>query len=140
MRMKILMEKEGLPYNAARNITFNSRLAQELEKWAESRHGGDTIHDLLFRAYFADMKNIGKRDVLLEIAEQAGLPADEAMEVLVSRSFKAAVDTDWKRCAEIGVTAVPTFVTGSRGVVGAQPYEVLEKLVLDASRRDEEAP
>jgi predicted DsbA family dithiol-disulfide isomerase len=29
-----------------------------------------------------------------------------------------------------GVTGVPTFVAGGQGVVGAQPYEALEQLIL----------
>jgi predicted DsbA family dithiol-disulfide isomerase len=29
------------------------------------------------------------------------------------------------------ITAVPTFVVGGDGVVGAQPYEVLETLVVE---------
>jgi len=52
------------------------------------------------------------------------------VEVLASRRFQAAVDADWRRCRELGVNAVPTFVVGSHGVVGAQPYEVLESLVV----------
>jgi predicted DsbA family dithiol-disulfide isomerase len=52
--------------------------------------------------------------------------------VLATRSFKAAVDADWQKSREYGVTGVPTFVAGGRGVVGAQPYEVLERLVKEA--------
>jgi len=33
--MKVNMDREGLPYNAERNMSYNSRLAQELSKWAE---------------------------------------------------------------------------------------------------------
>jgi predicted DsbA family dithiol-disulfide isomerase len=33
------------------------------------------------------------------------------------------------------VTAVPTFVAGGYGVVGAQPYEVLVQLVEKAGAR-----
>ena len=40
------------------------------------------------------------------------------------------VDADWRRCRDLRITAVPTFVVGDEGVVGAQPYEVLERLVL----------
>ena len=131
--MKALMEQERLPYNSERNMTYNSRLAQELAKWAESKGKGDEIHDPLFRSYFVDTKNIGEREVLVEIAKKVGLPADEAEEVLVSRSFKEAVDNDWQRCAELGVDAVPTFLIGRYALVGAHPYEELEKLVVKAS-------
>lgn len=131
--MKTLMEQEGLPYDSARDMTYNSRLAQELAKWAESRGKGYEIHDPLFRAYFVEVKNLGDREVLADIAKQVGLPPDEAIDVLASRSFKEAVDQDWRRCAELGVTAVPTFVMGDYGLVGAQPYEELERLVAKAA-------
>ncbi|MCH8154165.1 MAG: heme ABC exporter ATP-binding protein CcmA [Proteobacteria bacterium] len=39
-----------------------------------------------------------------------------------------AIDADWAKSREIGVTGVPTFVAGGQGVVGAQPYEAIEKL------------
>jgi predicted DsbA family dithiol-disulfide isomerase len=127
------MEEEGLPYNSERHMTYNSRLAQELAKWAESKGKGDEIHDPIFRAYFVEVKNIAKPEVLTEIAKKVGLPEDEAMDVLLSRSFKEAVDQDWSRCAEIGVTAVPTFLAGRRALVGAYPYEQLERLILKDS-------
>ncbi len=139
-RMKANMEREGLPFNAERNMSYNSRLAQELSKWAESRGKGDEIHDALFRAYFVDVRNIGKADVLAQIAAENGLPADEATEVLLSRKYKSAVDEDWKRCAAYGVNAVPTFLAGRYLMVGAQPYEELERLIQHVSQAGESSP
>jgi predicted DsbA family dithiol-disulfide isomerase len=132
--MKMNMDREGLPYNAERNMSYNSRLAQELSKWAESKGKADEIHAALFRAYFVDVKNIGKVEPLVKIAEQVGLPADEATDALASRIFKDAVDNDWHRCATIGVNAVPTFLAGRYLMVGAQPYEELERLVQHAAK------
>jgi predicted DsbA family dithiol-disulfide isomerase len=127
--MKLNMEREGLPFNAERNMSYNSRLAQELSKWAEDKGKSDEIHDALFRAYFVDVKNIGKVEPLAEIAQSLGLPVDEATDVLISRRYKDAVDDDWRRCAVYGVNAVPTFLAGRYVVVGAQPYEQLQRLV-----------
>ena len=126
------MEQEGLPYGE-RKMTYNSRLAQELGKWAEGKPDGDRIHDALFRAYFVDNINIAKLEILLKLVEQVGLPVDEAREVLASRLFKEAVDADWKRCYELGVTGVPTFLLEGSVAVGAQPYEVLERLVKETN-------
>lgn len=130
-RMVRLMADEGLDYGD-RTMTYNSRLAQELAKWAETQPGGDAIHDALFRAYFVDGVNIALANTLVEIADQVDLPKDEAREVLDSRRFKDSVDADWQRSREVGVTGVPTFVAGDRTVVRAQPYEVLEKLVVQS--------
>jgi predicted DsbA family dithiol-disulfide isomerase len=128
LRMKRLMDAEGLPYGR-RTHTYNSRLAQELGKWADTQPGGAALHDALYRAYFVDARNIGDPEILVEIARSVGLPADEAREVLAERRFKDAVDADWAKSHAYGVTGVPTFVADRYGVVGAQPFEVLEELL-----------
>ena len=130
-RMRGLMAQEGLPYGQ-RTKTYNSRLAQELGKWGDTQPDGGSIHAALFRAYFVDGKNIGQLDTLVEIANQAGLSGAEARQVLQTRRCREAVDADWQRARALGITGVPTFVANGRGVVGAQPYAVLEQLVLAA--------
>ena len=130
-RMKALMDAEGLPYGR-RTHTYNSRLAQELAKWAEAESGGQSIHDRLYTAYFVDGRNIGDVGVLVELAGSVGLSEDEARRVLVERRFRAAVDADWSLSTRIGVTGVPTFVAGGHQVVGAQPEDVLRRLVETA--------
>lgn len=130
-RVETLMAQEGLPYGE-RRFSYNSRLAQELAKWAEREGQGAAIHDALFRSYFVECANIGKIDVLLEVAARAELDPDRAREILTQRTFKAAVDEDWQRCYELGVSAVPTYLAEGLAVVGAQPYEVLETLVTKA--------
>src|SRR5262245_672194 len=100
-RMKGLMDLEGLPYGR-RTHTYNSRLAQELGKWADTVPGGEALHDALYRAYFVDARNIGDPEILVEIAQSVGLPADEARAVLAERRFKDAVDADWTRSRESG--------------------------------------
>ena len=133
--MKERMDAEGLPYGE-RTMTYNSRLSQELGKWADTQPGGgDAFHDAMFRAYFVDARDISQPAVLLEIVERVGLPVAGAREVLEQRTFKAAVDADWELSRRYGVTGVPTFVAGRHGVVGAQPYEVLEQLVRQAASR-----
>jgi predicted DsbA family dithiol-disulfide isomerase len=118
----------GLPLGE-RNKTFNSRLAQELGFWAESKNKGDEFHTAVFKAYFVDGKNIAKIPVLLDLSLSVGLSTVEAEAVLNTRSFKTQVDEDWKRAREKGITAVPTFVANQDKVVGAQPYEMLAKFI-----------
>ena len=127
-QMKARMDAEGVPYGE-RTMTYNSRLSQELGKWADTQPGGEAFHDAMFRAYFVEARDISRPEVLLEIAERVGLPRAAAAEVLEKRTFRAAVDADWKLSREYGITGVPTFVAGRYGVVGAQPYEALEQLV-----------
>ena len=133
-RMKGLMDAEGLAYGR-RTHTYNSRLAQELGKWADTQPGGAALHDKIYQASFVEARNIGDPDLLVELAQSVGLPAEEARAVLTERRFKDAVDADWAKSRQWGVTGVPTFVAARYGVVGAQPYEVLEQLLDKAGAR-----
>ena len=127
-RLQSLMKVAGLPYGD-RTHTYNSRLAQELGKWADTQEGGAAIHDKLYMAYFVDNVNIADIDELMKIAELAGLDTAIARDVLENRKFKDQVDADWQRSRETGVTGVPTFYANDLMVVGCQPYETLEKFV-----------
>ena len=120
-RMRRLMDEEGLPYGR-RTHTYNSRLAQELGKWADTQPGGEALHDALYRAYFVDARNIGDPEILVELAQSVGLSGREARAVLTERRFKDAVDADWAKSHRYGV-------------VGAQPYEVLEQLLDKAGAK-----
>jgi predicted DsbA family dithiol-disulfide isomerase len=126
-RLRQAMVEEGLPYGDPER-TFNSRRAQELGAWAEAEHGV-ALHDALFRACFVEGRDLGSREELLAIAEAAGLDAAAARRALDDRSYRAEVDADWQRARELGITGVPTFVVGNRGVVGAQPYPALERFL-----------
>ena len=119
----------GLPFGD-REMTYNSRLAQELGKWAESQGAGDAFHHAAFRAYFVEGKNIAEVPVLVRTAESVNLSGEDALAILQDRTYKDAVDSDWQRSYESKVTAVPTFACNHQTLVGAQPYKALEKLLL----------
>ncbi len=127
-RLKKTADELGLPFGE-RKKTYNSRLAQELAKWAESKGKGDPFHEAIFRAYFVDGINIGKADELVGLAKSVGLPETEARSILELRTFKEAVDSDWLRSRDLGIRAVPTFFVDGRVGVGFQPYELLEQFL-----------
>jgi len=124
--------EEGLPFGK-RKRTYNSRLAQELGKWAESKGKGDQFHNAVFRVCFVDGKNIGKVSILVDLAKSLGLPQKEAEEVLKTRAFKAHVDLDWSRSQKMNVKVIPTLVINQRSLVGAQKYEIMEQLMRDSN-------
>ena len=118
----------GLPYGK-REKTYNSRLAQELGKLAENQGCGEQFHMAAFKAYFADGLNIGLESTLMQLGTSVGLSADHVRDALDNRTYKAAVDQDWSRSHQMGVTAVPTFMMKGASLVGAQPYEKLVQLM-----------
>jgi len=127
-RLRQLAAAEGLPL-AERTRTYNSRRAQELGKWAEAQGKGDPFRRAVYRAFFVEGLNIAQGDELVRIAEAVGLPGNEARAVLGAGSFAAAVDADWQRAGELGVSAVPTHLCAGRRLVGFSPYEDFVRLI-----------
>ena len=118
----------GLPLGK-REKTYNSRMAQELGKLAEKQGYGEQFHMAAFRAYFADGLNISLDSTLIDLGISLGLSEVDVRDALEKRTFKKAVDEDWNRSYQKGVTAVPTFMLNGISLVGAQPYEKLVELM-----------
>ncbi len=110
-------------------MVYNSRLAQEAGLWAQACGRAEAFHDAAFKAYFVDGRNISGKEVLLDLMASAGLDAGKGRQVLEQRSFAPAVDRDWALSKKLGLVAAPTFIMGTDRLVGARPYEALERLV-----------
>ncbi len=128
-RLKATAAKSGLAMGD-RKMTYNSRLAQELGLWAETKGHGHQFHMEAFNAYFVKGENLADKDVLSGLIDGCGLDPVEGRKVIETRSFSDAVDSDWELSRLKGVTAVPSFFFGRDRLVGAQPYEALEKLIV----------
>ena len=126
--MRQVADQLGLPFGKREKI-YNSRLAQELGKWAEKNGRGEEFHRAVFKAYFAECKNIAEAPILETIGEQIGLDKAEIRKVITSRTFKTEVDEDWQRAHRLGIHAVPTFVLNESHLVGAQPYDKLKQFL-----------
>ena len=120
--------KIGLPFGK-REKTYNTRIVQELGKWAGQKGKGALFHDAVFHAFFVDGKNIGKKSVLVALSRSLGLPENEAVEVLATGAFREAVDQDWTRSRIMGIKMAPTMVFNEKYLVGAQSYEKMVRFL-----------
>ena len=127
-RVYLVAKELDLPFGQ-RTRTCNSRRAQELGKWAEEQGVGEAFHMAVYRAYFVDGRNIALPAELMTIAAGVGLDTTLARQVIDRQSHAAAVDADWQRAAELGVTAVPTGIYQQRALVGFQPYAHYRRLI-----------
>ena len=128
MQLKATAAGFGLPLGD-RKMTYNSHLAQEIGLWAETKGCGHEFHLKVFGAYFAEGRNIAQKEVLLDLIKESGLDPGEGEAVIDQWLFSKAVDADWERSRNIGITAVPTFQMGLDRLVGAKPYATLKALV-----------
>lgn len=126
--LKIMAEGLGLPF-AQRTHTYNSRRAQELGKWAEQLGQGGAFRDAVYHAYFGEGRNIAVVSELTAICESLDLSVVEAQQVLDDGRFSAAVDADWDRARNVGVSSVPTHSYRNRTLVGFQDYAAFQYLI-----------
>ena len=126
--LKETAEALGLPFGSPEMI-YNSRSAQELGLWAESKGKDDAFLQALYFAYFVDSRNIAKISVLSEISASVGLPAEDVDKVIKAGTYKERVDRDWAMAEELNILVLPTFVINGDRLVGAQPYRKLQRLM-----------
>ncbi len=129
VHLKKVADQVKLPLNDPQKA-YNTRLAQEVGKWAGKQGKGSVFHNEVFKAYFVDAKDISDPLILIDLAESAGLSPKDAQHVIDNRTFKDAVDRDWSRSREMFVTSVPTFLLNGKRLVGAQPYDVLRQFTI----------
>jgi predicted DsbA family dithiol-disulfide isomerase len=127
----------GLPMTT-RDWVSNSRPALEAAEFAREHGLFDPFHRAVFSAYHAEGRDIGKQEVLREIATAVGLDADGMIDALDEGRYTPRVEEDLAFSREIGLTGVPAFIIGNRAIVGAQPYNVFE-YVMDLIGREKRA-
>ena len=77
-RLKRAAEGVGLPISP-RKMSYNSRLAHEVSKWAADLGKGEDFHLAVFHTLFVAGKNIARPEVLLEIASSLELPVHDQL-------------------------------------------------------------
>ena len=110
-----------------------SRRAHQAAHWAR-RHGKfREYNDALFRAFFQRGEDIGNTDVLIRLAADMGLQADELRRALDNDLHLENVLADEREAKKLGLRGVPAFVADRKiALSGVQSVESLQKFVEHA--------
>ncbi len=120
----------GLTFHLDRAVRANTMLAHRVLWLAEQRGVQAAVKERLLRGYFSEGRNIGDPDTLAELAAEAGLDGTEVLAFLDSDAGIFEVNAELQRAAEMGITAVPTYVFDGRWAVpGAQDPEVFLRVL-----------
>jgi predicted DsbA family dithiol-disulfide isomerase len=104
----------------------NTRAAHRLMKLAEIEGRQNELAELLYRAFFSAGRDIGRHDVLVELARQAGLTPETAAQYLDDERIDRIVLAEEAQARKAGVTSVPDYMINKRlFVVGAQSEATL---------------
>ncbi|WP_438313349.1 DsbA family oxidoreductase [Sporosarcina sp. FA9] len=114
----------GLDYDFENMKPGNTFDAHRLVKLAETENLGGAVVESLLHANFIGAKEVGKIDVLLQIAAEAGISQERAKEMFESDEFADDVKADITEARQVGVQGVPFFVINRKyAISGAQPAE-----------------
>ncbi|GAA2712537.1 MULTISPECIES: DsbA family protein [Streptomyces] len=106
--------------------------AQAAEEAAEQGKGWGYAEAVLART--ADLASHGEK-VLLEVARELGLDAEEIDTALIDGRHTLTVDADHAEGKAIGVTGTPTYVIGDERLDGGQGQEGLRERVEEIADR-----
>lgn len=90
--------------------------------------------DALYAAYFEFGRDIGDRDVLVDVAAAVGLDAAETRAQLAGDAGAAEVMADVAFARQVGISGVPFFIFNERvAFSGAQPPDVILRVLRQAA-------
>jgi predicted DsbA family dithiol-disulfide isomerase len=126
-------EKAGLNIDfAGMKRTPNTIDAHRLIHWAGIEGKQGAMVDALFDAYFAQARDIGDHNVLVEIAESIGMQGDVTRQLLSGDSDAEDIRNRDAHSRKMGVSSVPTFIIANQHAVpGAQQPEMWKQVISE---------
>jgi len=125
-----IAKEVGIDFNSKNTVVANSFNAHRLIQLAKTKGLGNEIEEALFKAYFAEGRNIDDKEILLKTGVSIGLDESEVKEIFSSDVYTKEVRKDEMQAQSIGINGVPFFVLNNKyAVSGAQsPETFLEVL------------
>ncbi|MGY0560457.1 MULTISPECIES: DsbA family oxidoreductase [unclassified Luteimonas] len=112
---------------------YNTFDAHRLLHWAKLQGRQRELKHELFDSHFTDRQAPDDRDVLIRLAESAGLDPAEARTVLGSDAYSSEVRDAEREWLNRGVQGVPAVIFNGRvAVSGAQSQDVFENAIRSA--------
>ena len=122
---------EGLPMDFDEGQVKVSTLPAHRLLWLAGQSGvQEQVGEALFRAHFAEGRNLADPQVLADAAAAGGIPAERVQALLASDEGLAEVRAGIGQAQALGIQSVPTFViNGKYAVQGGQPPEVFAEVL-----------
>ena len=117
-------ELEGLIYNFNSMLFGDTLDAHAIVKLAQQKGVGELLTEKFFKASITEGKSIFDHKVLVELANEVGVPSEEANSAFSNISFKQEVLKDEASAHAMGASGVPLFIINNKySISGAQPIE-----------------
>lgn len=106
-----------------------TQLAFEGYQYAREKGKGEAYTRRLFEAFFKENMDIGKVEVLTQLAAEVGLDREEYQQALERRKYKEAHQQALQLAGRAGIRAVPTFEIGGQLYPGVLPAHQLQRII-----------
>ena len=107
-----------------------TRLAHAAAKWAADNGRFDAFNIALFKAFFQDGQDIGRLEILAQIAEKLDMDPNALEYESQIDSYVRKVVLDEEKARQVNVRAVPAFVSNGKVLAaGVQSLAQLQHLV-----------
>ena len=133
---------EVLPFDFDRGQVRVGTFKAHRLLWLAAREGdADAVGEALFRAHFAEGRNLAELQTLVDAGAAGGLPESRVRALFAGDEGSAEVRAQIAQARQLGIQAVPSFVIDGRVLVqGAQPPEAFLQAFAQAGVRQEQAP
>ncbi len=108
---------------------YNSRASLKVNEYAKREGKFEAFHQAIFKAFLVDDKNIGDVEILLDIAEKAGLDRTATSIFIESPEAENIVATSRAEAINLGINSVPSFIINKNLIRGAYPLDALKELI-----------
>ncbi|MGY0503755.1 DsbA family oxidoreductase [Luteimonas sp. e5] len=127
---------EGLPMDFDRGqVRVSTRDAHRVLGMAAAGAQADAVAEALFRAHFAEGRNLADAGVLADCGAAGGLEREAVLAMLAGDAGKVELEASLAQARAMGIRAVPTFVIDGRyALQGGQPPEVWRQVLARLGR------
>jgi predicted DsbA family dithiol-disulfide isomerase len=120
---------------------INSRPALQAAEFARAEGRFDAMHHELFKAYWDEGRDLSDIAVLRELATRAGVDVAGMETAIKENRFGDYLDARRAEAEELMINGIPAHVIADRYLVmGAQPYELFERVMAKAGVPRRNAP
>lgn len=139
-----LAQRLGVPIQLP-SISPQPRTAKAFELLAMAQDQGlDHAYSMrVLRAFFQEDQDIGKPEILIGLAAEIGLDADEARQALERGIYVQRHQEALRHAREdMQITSVPTIVVGDQVFRGTPPLEALKRAIdqLEGAEKSDLSP
>ncbi len=135
-------KEEGIDFNFDGMAKYpNTMDSHRLIRWADSAGCQGRVVTLLFQRYFEQGADIGDHEVLVGVAEEAGMDTDLVANLLSKDADLELVQKEDHLARQMGISGVPTFIVENRfGISGAQDPAYILRMLRKAETAAEIEP